>query len=345
MTDDKSQRDALKRSFLAASGYTGADRRPLAGDASSRSYERLTDPRLGSAVLMDAPPAAGEDITPFRRVAAWLLAQGLSAPREIAADPDNGFLLLEDLGDLVFARVMARDRAATNGLYDAACDVLEVLASSEPPDWLTPYAPDMRGRAELAWTWYLDERQNLTAAQEVAGEALDELDDLLARLSVRQDRFIHRDWHAENLILLPDRQGPARVGILDFQDAQTGAIGYDLVSMTTDARRDVEPEIAQACINRIAQRLNLNRDQFAYDCAVLSVQRNLRILGVFARLSLHFGKPHYVDLIPRVWRNLTLGLAEPGLERLQACVLASLPVPDDSKLEGLKARCGSVPTL
>ena len=125
MTD----RDTALAAFLSRSGWADTERRALAGDASSRRYERL---RRGAAraILMDAPPDRGEDVGRFARVDAWLRAQGYSAPHFFAEDAGNGFLLLEDLGDDLFANLLLRDPALETALYAAATDFLAELGES-----------------------------------------------------------------------------------------------------------------------------------------------------------------------------------------------------------------------
>ena len=335
-------RERLLTHFLADAGWGTANRQPLAGDASSRRYERLRHPRYGRAVLMDAPPAKGEDVRPFRQISAYLRANAFSVPAELAADPDNGFLLLEDLGDDRLAELMAADPGRQIQLYDAATDALVALARLDPPDFLTPYSRTMTDRSGLAWTWY---RKGLAGDHGRIDEANQEMARLIASLSSRETCFIHRDWHVENMIYLPDRPGVSNIGILDFQDAQIGFAGYDLISMSTDARRDVAPDLQQRMVARYARALGLDDAAFARDCAILAVQRNLRILGIFARLSMHFAKPHYVDFIPRVWGHLLANLAHPDLVQLRAIVLSDLPEPGATELQRLKALCGTVPEL
>ncbi|MEO0486757.1 MAG: phosphotransferase [Pseudomonadota bacterium] len=318
--------------FLARAGHSGAALAPLAGDASRRRYFRVT-----GAVLMDAPPELGEDVRPFIRIAEWLRNQGLSAPVIYAEDPDQGFLLIEDLGDAVFARVVARAPGQEAPLYRAAVDVLAHLTAVEPPALPHYDAVAMAPLAGLAGTWYAGD-PSLAAALERAAR------DALAALDTDHPVIVLRDYHAENLLWLPDRDGLQRVGLLDFQDAGLGHPAYDLVSLIHDARRDVDAALGSALTQHFATATGTPLADMARAVATLGAQRNLRILGVFARLSLHFGKPHYVDFIPRVWAHLMGELATPGLEPLRE-VAAALPLPTDAHLKDLKDRCGTIPTL
>lgn len=320
--------------FLDRAGWGAAKRVPLAGDASRRRYLRL---RRGdeTAVLMDAPPGSGEDIRPFCAVADELDRRGLAPPERLGADPALGLLLLEDLGDDLFARVLEREPEAELRLYSAAIEVLAMLqARPAPADWPRATVAVQTDLALLAYDWY--------APAADPAEARAELSRLLGLLPAGEVPVL-RDFHAENLVWLPDRAGVPRVGLLDFQDAWAGHPGYDLVSLLQDARRDVSPETAAASFAHFAEITGRDPDAFAAECAILGAQRNLRILGVFARLSLHFGKPAYVDLIPRVWRHLQSCLAHPGLGRLSRILARDLPPPEPAVLKDLKDRCATVP--
>ncbi len=148
-----------------------------------------------------------------------------------------------------------------------------------------------------------------------------------------------RDYHAENLIWLPGRKGPTRVGLLDFQDAFLGHPAYDLVSLLQDARRDVAPQVEAQMIARFCARTGHETARFSAAYALLGAQRNLRILGVFTRLALQAGKPQYLALIPRVWGHVTRNLAHPELAALRDTVAATLPEPTPEALERIAEQC------
>lgn len=327
--------------FLKAAGWAAAVRGPLAGDASNRRYERLW--RAGqTAVLMDAPPDKGEDVRPFVRIARHLSGLGLSAPQILAEDAGHGFLLLEDLGDALFARVLRDDPAQERVLYPAAAEVLAALHAHPAPEGLADYRPDMPGLGALAIDWYAVGGQMLVRPF-VRDGLVDALAEALDRLApVARPVLVQRDYHAENLIWLPGRDGAARVGLLDFQDARAGHPAYDLVSVVEDARRDVSDAARDACIQRYLDLTGFEEQALSAAMAALGAQRNLRILGVFARLSMHYGKPGYVDLIPRVWGHLRRDLAHPGLAGV-AKWCAVLPAPTPAVLQGIRDLCGTMP--
>ena len=325
--------------FLAAAGWGTASRAPLAGDASARRYERLT---LGSgtAVLMDAPPQSGP-VRPFIAIANHLRSLGLSAPEIYAADEPSGLLLLEDLGDALFSRAIATDPSLQNRLYSGAIDVLATLARHPAPSGLTRLSPHLLAdMIAPAFDWYLPgATDQATDHSPITAQFRQHAETLLTG----PDILMLRDFHAENLIWLPDRAGAAQVGLLDFQDAMAAHPAYDLVSILQDARRDVPHALETAMIRRYIAATGQNAADFGAAYALLGAQRNLRILGVFARLSMHFGKAQYVPLIPRVWGYLQRNLSHPALPALKS-LLAVLPAPTPETLQRITDKCGTIPT-
>ena len=330
-------RSSALRDFIMEAGWGQATRSLLAGDASNRRYDRLTQADGTTAVVMDAPPDKGEDVRPFVAIATYLAAQGLSAPRIFAQDATNGFLLIEDLGDALFAQLMVDTPRMTSPLYAAATDLLIALHAADTPDlplcdsgWLT----DATG---LVFDWY--------AQNNAAAEPFNALFQPLAQSLDSTPRVvILRDFHAENLLWLPDRAGVSRVGLLDFQDALLGHPAYDLVSILQDARRDVAPEIEAEMIARYISETGADAEAFHRAYSLLGLQRNLRILGIFARLCLRDGKAHYVDLIPRVWRYVQRNLTHPDFGEIAEMLRDTLPEPTSAFLKELKSRCATHPT-
>lgn len=338
------ERDAKIESFLSRSGWSDALRAVLAGDASNRRYLRLVHPETGErAVLMDAPPDKGEDVLPFIRICGFLRGLNLSAPDIKARDEDAGFLLLEDLGDDLFARVIPREPQLENSLYSAAIDVLIQLHAHAPPPGLEAYGPAMAAPlSALAYDWYLPaatDQENASAKSEF----MVAMQDALAAHAPDCDVLIQRDYHAENLLWLPERDGVGRVGLLDFQDAALGHRAYDLVSLLQDARRDVPTDIEVDMIARYIDATGQPSAAFKAAYATLGVQRSLRILGVFARLCVRDGKPGYLDFLPRVWGLLQRDLAHPNLSALQDIIDKTLPSPSPEILDKVKAKCATDP--
>lgn len=342
-------RAAALAAFLAAAGRPAEPARPLAGDASNRRYLRLAPVRgRPGAVLMDAPPETGEDVRPFVAVTHWLRGHGFSAPEVLAADLPRGFLLLEDLGDDLYTKLLARAPERETELYAAAVDLLAELAAIPapaeigPPDCrlrLAPYDAAVLGReAALVREWWMPAATGAPVPAALAAEFDALLREATAAVVLAGAVPVLRDYHADNLVWLPRRAGPARVGLLDYQDALAGHPAYDLVSLLEDARRDTAPALREAMLARyLARRPDHGAEAFRAAYAALGAQRNLKIVGIFARLAIRDGKPRYFAMIPRVWRHLERDLGHPALGPLAAWVARHLPPPEPATLARVTA--------
>ncbi len=324
-----SERDKLRADFVARAGWADARESLLAGDASFRKYFRLQ--RGGkTAVVMDSP-AAHEPVEPFVRIGRHLRTLGLSAPEIFAEDLSNGFLLLEDLGDDTFARVLEAggDEVA---LYKLATDVLVALHRA-PDHGLLPRLDAYLGEALIEAAlllpqWYLPEAHG----KKVPGE--EEFESYraawracLAHLPPGGDTLLLRDYHKDNLLWLPDRPGVKACGLLDFQDALRGHPSYDLVSLIEDARRDVSPEAYAQCLARYVDVTGLDAKDFHTGFALMAAQRHARVIGLFVRLWRRDGKPFYLPHLPRVWRLFERALKHDALTPLRKWVDRLLPPP------------------
>lgn len=327
-------RDSQINTFLAAGPWGNWRRDPLAGDASMRRYLRLTSPEGQTVVLMDAPPESNGSLAPYLDVTELLETRGVSVPKVLHQDQNLGLLVIEDLGDRLFASVMEAQPEQERPLYEAATDFLAGLHTAKAPDLplLTPNV--MAEMTALAFTEYRAAILGDDAPQ--TRLRFEEQFEKTLRGTLSADSvFVHRDFHAQNLIWLPERKAQKRVGVIDFQDARSGHCAYDLVSLLQDARRDVPPEIEKAMIERYLTTTGLARHDFETAYAVIGVQRNMRILGIFARLARKMGKPQYLDLLPRVWAHFIRGLDHPVLAPVAADLRMALPEPSPEVLRKL----------
>ncbi len=345
--------EALAR-LLKETGFAGAVRSPLAGDASTRRYERLA---LGDrrAVLMDAPPSAESAPCPpgatpaERRTMGWnatarlaasrveafaavgghLRRIGLSAPEIYGADLDAGYAVLEDLGDGLYAQVIPQG-ADEIALYQEASRVLAHAHASPLPtrlegpggaSWpLLDYdALALEVNADLFVDW-LPRAEKDVRIDDAARARWERLRDALIVKALGFPRaFTIRDYHAENLLWLPEREGLARVGLLDFQDAVRGWRAWDFAMLLDDARRDVSPAAREAAIGAYLDASGAEDAPFRRELAVLGALNAMRILGRFAQL-VHDGRPKYAAFMPREWGHLARSLQHPSLEEARAFV-------------------------
>ena len=344
------------RQFLDEAGYAEATRRRMAGDASIRSYARLIV-NGGVFILMnsprrpDGPPIydgksysaavhLAEDVKPFVAIDQGLRARGFSAPSIHHADLEAGFLITEDFGSSAF--VEGDPPQPIRERYEAATDLLAALHRKSLPEILplTSHA-DYRIPAfdvdallvelGLMLEWYLPDR-GITPSDDLRNEFVSMWRDLLQRAATAARTWVLRDYHSPNLIWLGERSGIARVGIIDFQDAVLGPVAYDVVSLLQDARIDVPEAIELALLTRYIKARHAADDAFdpagfAANYALMSAQRNTRLLGTFARLNRRDGKPQYLRHQPRIWTYLSRSLAHPTLSRVRAWYDANIPPP------------------
>jgi N-acetylmuramate 1-kinase len=348
------ERFAALNRFLEQSGYGAARRERMPGDASTRSYERLTLAGR-TAILMncprrpDGPPVRdgkpysaiahlAEDVKPFVALAAGLRERGFSAPEVHAADIDQGFVVLEDLGNELFVKGDPPEPIETR--YAAAVDALisfhgypvtATLPVASGVEYAIPHY-DLDAfliEAELLLDWYLPRfNVNIGATARATFAAL--WQEALAPVLNGEPTWVLRDFHSPNLLWLPQRRGTQQVGILDFQDAQIGPAAYDLASLLQDARVTIPEMMELALLGRYARARqagdpNFDPAGFVRNYATLAAQRASKILGIFSRLDRRDGKPQYLLHMPRIWNYLQRSLGHPSLAPLAGWYSVNVP--------------------
>jgi N-acetylmuramate 1-kinase len=342
--------------FLSDAGYADAGRRRMPGDASTRSYARLVRDD-GVVILMNAPrrpdgPAIyggksysaavhlAEDVKPFVAIANGLRERGFSAPAVLHADLEIGFLITEDLGTAGF--VEGTPPAPIAERYQAATDMLAELHGQSLPETL-PLAPGISYdiplfdidaqlvEVGLMPQWYMPDH-GVKPTDALRAEFAAMWRKLLAKTTAAPRTWLLRDFHSPNLIWLDGRRDTAKVGVIDFQDAMLGPAAYDLVSLLQDARIDVAEPLELAMLTRYikarrAAEPAFDPASFAELYALMSAQRNTRLLGTFARLNRRDGKPQYLRHQPRLWTYLNRSLAHPALAAVRQWYAANVPPP------------------
>jgi N-acetylmuramate 1-kinase len=344
------------RQFLTGADFIDARRQRMAGDASTRSYARLFS-NDKAVILMNSPrrpdgPAIydgksysaavhlAEDVRPFVAIANGLRERGISAPAIHHADLDAGFLITEDFG--LEGYVEGDPPRPIAERYEAAVDMLAALHWKKLPDDL-PLAPQiayaippfdieaMLVEIGLMLEWYLPDR-GAAPADDLRADFVTQWRDLLGKTAALPKTWVLRDFHSPNLIWLAERSGISKVGVIDFQDAVLGPAAYDLVSLLQDARLDVPEQLELTLLTRYIKARHATDNTFdpagfAESYAIMSAQRNTRLLGTFARLNRRDGKPQYLRHQPRIWTYLTRSLAHPVLAGIRGWYGANVPPP------------------
>lgn len=303
--------------FLDDHGWEKAVIYPIAGDASFRRYARIQGENR-DAILMDAPPQH-EDVQAFVQIANHLRDLGFSAPEIFAQDLREGFLLLEDLGAETFTQALGDNSATEQQLYELATDTLarlhKINSKTTAPDWLAPYDDEkLLAEAALFADWFMP----AVGIDNISGLARADFDKAWLEVFTTVHRgprtLVLRDFHVDNLVRMPSRKGTDACGLLDFQDAVAGHPAYDLMSLLQDARRDVSDDLKADMLARYHDAMGtLDRKAFDAVFAILAAQRHAKVIGIFTRLHVRDGKPHYLAHISRVWKLLDDALNHPAL--------------------------------
>lgn len=300
----------------------------VSGDASFRRYFRLPLAEF-NVIAVDAPPDK-ENSHPFVAIARALKAHDVAVPTVLAVDFEQGFMLLEDFGDALLRPAL--ETGTVDLLYNSAMDTLvHLLQCREVPDYSLPLYDEKRLNDEMRLLpdWFIREYLKISLSAEQ--EALLQHAFNLINGEVRQQPqvFVHRDYHSRNLMLLKDGD----IGVIDFQDAVIGPITYDLVSLLRDAYVVWPPESVTLWVSQFRDKLrsqqllndSISPAEFQRWFDWMGAQRHLKVVGIFARLSLRDGKHGYLNDIPLVFNYLLEEISPyPELAALQALLIDTL---------------------
>jgi len=349
------QRLKAFRTLVERCGWADAARLPMPGDASViRSYERLVKPNGETALLMISPPRPvgppvrrgkpyttiaklAETVHAFVAMDKGLRALGFSAPQIYGEDLDAGLLLIEDLGSEPFVDadgpIPERYAEATRLLVKLhGTELPQVLPVTEGYDHaIPPY--DLEAlliEVELLADWYVPHIIGTQLSGSARAEFVNLWTDTLSEILSGPTTWALRDYHSPNLIWMPEREGLARVGLIDFQDAVLGSPAYDVASLLQDARVTVPPDLELKLVGLYARERKsadpaFDVSGFARAYAIMGAQRATKILGIFARLDRRDGKPHYLKHLPRIENYLIRNLAHPALGKLKVWYETYLP--------------------
>ena len=311
-------RVSLRDAFLRNHNLGNTALTPIGSDMASRRYFRLQRDNGQTVLLMESVPdgsplaTPGHKLSDFIRLSAYLRSIGISTPEVFESDEQDGYLLLEDFGDVSFKAALEQGMASREDLYESATDILIWLRQNAKADTIA--LPDYykshvhTGRRRLI-DWYVPAARGQSNPDGLVEDYLAVWDKIERSLPPVPEGFLHIDFHFENL-MYPK-------GVLDFQGAMKGPVPYDLANLLEDARMDVPADLRDRMMTRYCQGMSADEKKNFQDWyRVLATQFHCRVMGQFIRLAVDGGKPRYMDMIPRVAGYVREGLKDPVLKPL-----------------------------
>jgi len=297
---------------------------PIKNDASFRKYFRID-----KKILMDANPTLGEDVSSFININNLLNEFQLNVPEIYSIDKENGFLLLEDLGEDIFSKIL--DNKNEEKLYKQAIEILAEIHKKDLNEFNYSILPKkysiekLLQESQLFIDWYLKKFLKLDISKTEIKDFSDIISKIFSSLEPKLEKLVLRDYHVDNLILQSSKVGLKQVGILDFQDAVIGQSSYDLISIIEDVRRPITKDLKTSLIDYFVDLTGYDLNNLKNELAFYSVQRNLKILGIFCRLSIRDNKPNYMSYNNNAWIYIESNLNNPIMKDLQNWIKKILP--------------------
>ena len=297
---------------------------PIKNDASFRKYFRVD-----KKILMDADPHLGEDVGSFININHVLREFKLNVPKIFTIDKENGFLLLEDLGENIFSQILNSENEEQ--LYKQAIDVLVEIYKKDLNKFsnftfLEKYSVEkLQDESQLFIEWYLKKYLKINITDTDIKDFKDIINKIFNNLDTKFEKLVLRDYHVDNLILQKSKLGLKQVGILDFQDAVLGSSSYDLISIIEDVRRPISKDLKNILIKYFIDSTGYHPNQLEKELAFYSVQRNLKILGIFSRLNLRDNKSKYMGYNDNAWKYIESNLNNPTMSDLKVWLKKILP--------------------
>ena len=297
---------------------------PIKNDASFRKYFRVD-----KKILMDADPNLGEDVSSFININHLLTDFQLNVPEIYSIDKENGFLLLEDLGENIFSKIL--NSKNEEQLYKQAIEVLAEIYKKNLEEFsnfsfLEKYSIEkLQDESQLFIEWYLKKYLDIDITDTDIQDFKEIISKIFNALNTNFEKLVLRDYHVDNLILQNSKSGLKKVGILDFQDAVIGSSSYDLISIVEDVRRPISNDLKNKLIKYFIDLTGYEVNQLEKELAFYSVQRNLKILGIFSRLNLRDNKPRYMLYNDNAWKYIESNLDNPTMINLKIWLRKILP--------------------
>ena len=280
----------------------------IKSDASFRKYYRLEN----NILAMDAAPEKGESVSKFSEIATILHSFNLSAPKIIDVNNKEGFILLEDFGDKIFSKYMNKENK--KDLYKKAIDVLidiKIKSNQNKSSLskLTTYTFEELYRESILFIeWFIEQKLRMQISNKKREEFYQILQQAFLNIKSQNDTLVLRDYHVDNLILKDHKEPLKQVGLIDFQDALLGSSFYDLASLLEDVRMPLNENEKEELLKYYINMTNENYETVLREINFFSLQRNLKILGIFNRLSIRDGKARYLEYLPATFNFIKSNL-------------------------------------
>ena len=280
----------------------------IKSDASFRKYYRLEN----NILVMDAAPEKGESVSKFSEIARILHSFNLSAPKIIDVNNKEGFILLEDFGDKVFSQHMNKENK--KNLYEKAIDVLIdiKIKSHQNKSYLSKLKTynfeELYRESILFIEWFIEKKLGMQISNKKRDEFYQILQQAFLNIKSQNDTLVLRDYHVDNLILKDHKEPLKQVGLIDFQDALLGSSFYDLASLLEDVRMPLNENEKEELLKYYINMTNENYESVLREINFFSLQRNLKILGIFNRLSIRDGKARYLEYLPATFNFIKSNL-------------------------------------
>ena len=314
-------REELLREFIKNNSISENDMQLIETDASFRKYYRINK---NNVLIMDAPNERGESVKSFQIIDKILSEMGISVPAIHCIDEKNGFILLEDLGDQVFSRILNSNNEYElykNAIAVLAHIYLESIKKKFDNKKIYSFSIDILiEEASLFYEWFLEKHCKISLVNEEKIEYQEILKKIFYEINFTSSSLVLRDYHVDNLILLKNRKGINQVGVIDFQDALIGSNAYDLVSLLEDVRKPIKTTLKEKLIEEYIDLTGYDLRRPLQEMRYFSIQRNLKIIGIFSRLKYRDGKPQYMELIKNAWNFIYSHLEDPSFRELKTWI-------------------------
>ena len=287
------------RSLLIRNKISDYKLEQIRSDASFREYYRVLGKNL---LIMHAPKDKGESLVNFEKINKVLSSINLSVSKIYDADYQNDLLLIEDFGNDIFSTKL--NHSNEKDLYEKAINLLSIIHNNSDLEVhnLKKYNFEiLLNESQLFIEWYLEKHLKLNLNNSEKNEFQNILERQFNSLTLKQNSLVLRDFHVDNLIYLDDRDGINQLGLIDYQDALVGSSVYDFTSLIEDVRHPIQDDLKNSLVETYSKLISVDQNELKRGISFYSIQRNLKIVGIFSRLKYRDGKKNYFSMIEMAW--------------------------------------------